>query len=103
MKLNTSASLSPIQSAGFIAANGPNLVGTGVSHLSATVSGPTVGAYATYFSEGFSTDVAVKFDFLTVNETFNDLLATTQSGNNPPLQHPLQHSSPFRVPGRSTC
>jgi hypothetical protein len=82
MKLNTSASLSPIQSAGFIAANGPNLVGTGVSHLSATVSGPTVGAYATYFSEGFSTDVTAKFDFLTVNETFSDLLATTQSGNN---------------------
>jgi Autotransporter beta-domain len=61
-------------------------VGTGVSHLRATVSGPTVGAYATYFSEGFSTDVAVKFDFLTVNETFNDLLATTQgqAGNNLP-------------------
>src|SRR5262245_64670464 len=88
MKLNTSASLSPIQSAGFIAANGPNLVGTGVSHLSATVSGPTVGAYATYFSAGFSTDVAVKFDFLTVNETFNDLLATTQSGNNNPPPTP---------------
>src|SRR5262245_23764776 len=81
MKLNTSASLSPIQSAGFIAANGPNLVGTGVSHLSATVSGPTVGAYATYFSAGFSTDVTVKFDFLAVNETFNDLLATTITQN----------------------
>jgi hypothetical protein len=48
-----------------------------VSHLRATVSGPTVGAYATYFSAGFSTDVTVKFDFLTVDETFNDLLATT--------------------------
>src|SRR5262245_35611317 len=33
------------------------LVGTGANHLSATVSGPTVGAYATYFSAGFSTDV----------------------------------------------
>ena len=45
-----------------------------------------MGAYATYFSGGFSTDVAVKFDFLTVNETFNDLLATTtgQAGNNSP-------------------
>jgi Autotransporter beta-domain len=62
------------------------LVGTGVSHLSATVSGPTVGAYATYFSAGFSTDVTAKFDFLTVNETFNDLLATTGLGgsNFPP-------------------
>jgi hypothetical protein len=53
------------------------LVGTGVSHLRATASGPTVGAYATYFSAGFSTDVTAKFDFLTVNETFNDLFATT--------------------------
>jgi hypothetical protein len=81
MKLNTSASLSPVQSAGFIAnggvVNGVGTVGTGVSQLRATVSGPTVGAYATYFSAGFSTDVTAKFDFLTVNETFNDLLATT--------------------------
>jgi hypothetical protein len=53
------------------------LVGTGVSRLRATVSGPTAGLYATYFNAGFSSDVAVKFDFLTVNETFNDLLATT--------------------------
>src|SRR5215831_15168440 len=80
MKLNTSASLSPVQSAGFIASGGAGQVGTGVSHLSATVSGPTVGAYATYFSAGFSTDVTAKFDFLTVNETFNDLLATTGLG-----------------------
>jgi Autotransporter beta-domain len=77
MKLNTSASLSPLQSAGFIANGGVGNVGTGVSQLRATVSGPTVGAYATYFSAGFSTDVTAKFDFLTVNETFNDLLATT--------------------------
>ena len=53
------------------------LSGTGVSRLRATVSGPTVGPYATYFNAGFSTDLTVKFDFLTVNETFNDLLATT--------------------------
>jgi hypothetical protein len=72
MKLNTSATA--IQTAQVPA----GAVGTGVSHLSATVSGPTVGAYATYFNAGFSTDVTAKFDFLTVNETFNDLLATTQ-------------------------
>jgi hypothetical protein len=52
-------------------------VGTGVSHLSANVSGPTAGLYATYFSGGFSTDFTAKFDFLTVDQTFNDLLATT--------------------------
>jgi len=77
MKLNTSASPSPLQTAGFIANNGVGAVGTGASQLRATVSGPTVGGYATYFSAGFSTDVTAKFDFLTVNETFNDLLATT--------------------------
>jgi Autotransporter beta-domain len=48
-----------------------------VSRLSATLSGPTAGLYATYFNAGFSSDVAVKFDFLTLDETFNDLLATT--------------------------
>jgi hypothetical protein len=57
------------------------LVGTGASHLSATVSGPTVGAYATYFSSGLSADVTAKFDFFTVDETFNDLLATTGLGD----------------------
>ena len=52
--------------------------GTGVSHLRANVSGPTVGVYGTYFNGGFSTDVTAKFDFLTLNQTFNDLLATTR-------------------------
>jgi hypothetical protein len=52
-----------------------------VSRLSATLSGPTAGLYATYFNAGFSSDVAVKFDFLTLNETFNDLLATTQGAS----------------------
>ena len=55
----------------------PSIVGRGVSHLDANVSGPTAGLYATYFSGGFSTDFAAKFDFLTVDQTFNDLLATT--------------------------
>jgi hypothetical protein len=79
MKLNTSATAVP--TAGVTSDNQNRLPGTGVSHLSATVSGPTVGAYATYFSAGFSTDVTAKFDFLTVNETFNDLLATTITQN----------------------
>src|SRR5262245_50679811 len=69
LKLNTTA-----------ASLDPN-VGTGVSRLRATVSGPTVGGYATYFNAGFSTDVTAKFDFFTVDETFNDLLATTIQTN----------------------
>jgi hypothetical protein len=79
MKLNTSATAVP--TAGVTSDNQNRLPGTGVSQLRATVSGPTVGAYATYFSAGFSTDVTVKFDFLTVDETFNDLLATTITQN----------------------
>jgi hypothetical protein len=67
LKLNTSST--PIDQ--------PAGVGTGVSRLRAIVSGPTAGLYATYFNAGFSTDFTVKFDFLTVDETFNDLLATT--------------------------
>ena len=51
-----------------------------MSSLRATVSGPTVGGYATYFSGGFSSDLTAKFDILTVNQTFNDLLATTVCG-----------------------
>jgi len=43
-----------------------------------------VGGYATYFNGGFSSDVTVKFDFLTLNETFNDVLATTGPAANPP-------------------
>jgi hypothetical protein len=79
MKLNTSATAVP--TAGVTSDFVSVVPGTGVSQLRATVSGPTVGAYATYFSAGFSTDVTVKFDFLTVNETFNDLLATTIQAN----------------------
>ena len=79
MKLNTSATALP--TAGVTSDNQNRLPGTGASQLRATVSGPTVGAYATYFSAGFSTDVTVKFDFLTVNETFTDLLATTITTN----------------------
>jgi Autotransporter beta-domain len=53
------------------------LVGTGVSRLRATVSGPMAGLYATYFNAGFSSDLTVKFDFFTLDQTFNDLLAST--------------------------
>ena len=50
---------------------------TGVAHLRATLSGPSTGLYATYFNAGFSSDITLKFDILSLNETFNDLLATT--------------------------
>lgn len=58
------------------------LVGTGMTRLHANLSGPTGGLYATYFNRGFSADFTLKADALTLNETFNDLLATTGRGGN---------------------
>src|SRR5207344_597 len=53
-----------------VAAGGP-----GFGSLSGHLSGPSVGAYATYFVNGFSTDLTLKVDFLHLNETFTDSLA----------------------------
>ncbi|WP_034996138.1 autotransporter outer membrane beta-barrel domain-containing protein [Beijerinckia mobilis] len=53
----------------------PSVVGNGFSHLTAQLAGPTLGAYATYFSGGFSADLLVKFDLLRLNQTFTDNLA----------------------------
>jgi hypothetical protein len=47
--------------------------GSGI--LSGRLTGPSVGAYATYFLNGFSTDLTLKVDFLHLNETFTDSLA----------------------------
>ncbi len=57
-----------------------NVGGNTTSRLNAHLSGPTPGLYATYFNGGFSTDLAVKFDAFTLDETFNDLLGTTGNG-----------------------
>jgi hypothetical protein len=87
LKLNTVATdVTPIGDALANPSVNSGRVPTGVSSLRATVSGPTVGGYATYFNGGFSTDFTAKFDFLTLNETFNDLLATTgfATGGIPP-------------------
>ena len=50
------------------------MVPNGSSTLTATVEGPSVGAFATYQVGGFSTDIAFKVDFLSINETFSELL-----------------------------
>ena len=57
--------------------------GNGFSRLSANLSGPTAGLYATYFNGGFSTDFTLKVDALTLNETFNELLAFNNGANFP--------------------
>src|SRR5262249_6407956 len=55
-------------------------VGPGFGTLSGHLSGPSVGAYATYFLNGFSTDLTLKVDFLHLNETFTDSLADNNGG-----------------------
>ena len=50
------------------------LVPNGSSTLKATVEGPSIGAFASYQVGGFSTDIAFKVDFLSINETFSELL-----------------------------
>src|SRR5262249_37250280 len=55
-------------------------VNSGFSTLSGHLSGPSLGAYATYFLNGFSTDLTLKVDFLHLNETFTDSLAFGNGG-----------------------
>lgn len=55
----------------------PGNLGNGSSILTARLSGPTVGVFATYFNGGFSIDNTFKVDFLSLNENFTDNLAFT--------------------------
>jgi hypothetical protein len=48
------------------------LVGNGSSVVNATSSGPSTGAFATYFSGPFSMDVMYKVDLLSMRENFVD-------------------------------
>jgi hypothetical protein len=45
------------------------------SRLTANLSGPTLGVYATYFDKAFSADFLYKADILRLDETFQDSLA----------------------------
>jgi len=55
-------------------------IGPGSSILSGRLTGPSVGAYATYFLNGFSTDLTLKVDFLHLSETFTDVLGFNSPG-----------------------
>jgi Autotransporter beta-domain len=46
----------------------------GFSTMKAQLSGPTTGAYASYFNGAFSTDLAFKTEFYNLNMSFTDLL-----------------------------
>ena len=53
----------------------PAVVGNSSSRLTAELSGPTVGVYATYFTGPFSADMLAKVDILTLNQDSTDNLA----------------------------
>jgi len=55
-------------------------VGTGTSSTKIRVSGPSVGGYYTYFNGPFSTDTTVKGDFLSISESFTEVLAFNAAG-----------------------
>jgi hypothetical protein len=46
----------------------------GYSTFNAQLSGPAAGVYASYFNRGFSTDLAFKAEFYSLNVGFTDLL-----------------------------
>lgn len=48
---------------------------TEASRLHARLAGPSAGLFATYFNGGFSTDVTLKVDVLSLSENFTDSLA----------------------------
>jgi len=70
--LSSSATSSPVTAT----------LGPGFGTMSGHLSGPSVGAYGTYFLNGFSTDLTLKVDFLHLNETFTDSLAFGGSNEN---------------------
>ncbi len=53
---------------------------TGLSHTYARLSGPSAGLYATYFNGGFSTDLNLKVDALSLNENFDDFVTLFAPG-----------------------
>lgn len=52
----------------------------GVSHTTARLTGPSAGLYATYFDGGFSTDLSLKVDALSLNENFDNWLSLFAPG-----------------------
>jgi hypothetical protein len=52
----------------------PTNVPSGSSNLNAHLEGSSVGAYLTYFSGRFSGDLTFRADFLSLSESFNDIL-----------------------------
>lgn len=68
------------------------LAGNSFANLTARASGPIAGVYATYFNGGFSADVLLKVDVLTLDENFNENIAFVPGVRDVPTL------SPFTIP-----
>jgi hypothetical protein len=53
----------------------PTIVGNSTSRLTASLSGPSLGVYGTYFSGAFSADVMAKFDILGLDQASTQNMA----------------------------
>jgi hypothetical protein len=64
----------------------PANVGNGSSILNAHLQGPSAGGYLTYFNGVFSGDLTFRADFLSLSESFTDVLAFTANIGVPAVQ-----------------
>jgi hypothetical protein len=73
-------------------------MGPGSSRMRAALAGLTTGAYLTYFNGGFSTDLLLKADVLTLDESFNDSYSFTHPGEGqPPLTSSFSGAGRFSL------
>jgi len=70
---------------------------TGFSTMTANLSGPVTGAYASYFNGGFSTDVAFKVEFYDMSLSFADLLGFKSAPGFSPTSVPFSGSGSTRL------
>jgi hypothetical protein len=69
------------------------VVGNGSSTLAARLNGGSAGAYVTFFKGAASIEATYRADFLTLHESFSEVLAFTGDPNGPPTTQ-----APFFVP-----
>lgn len=76
----------------------PPAMGPSSSLMRAAFAGPTIGAYGIYFNGAFSTDLLVKADVLTLDESFQDVLSFTHPrAGTPPLAAAISGTDRFSL------
>src|SRR5262249_9381485 len=61
----------------------------GYGNVKVDLSGPSAGVYMTYFNGGFSSDTLLKADFLSLDETTNQLLSFPRNAGLAPASLPF--------------